>query len=384
MLNATQLTHNAVNILSGLDTFLKTLNVQAPQTSNSSSRRLLGMNKIDDEGFPTWVGAAERRLLQTATNITPNAVVSKSGPFKTINEALASYPKNQQGRFIIHVHAGVYDEQVLVGKDKPNVFIYGDGIGKTIVTGKKNFGKMHISTMQTATFAAVGDGFIAQGMTFRNEAGIEGGQAVAFRSQSDKTVMFECGFEGYQDTLYYHAHRQFYKSCQISGTVDFIFGAGDAVIQDSEIIARFPGKGQGNTISADGRTIEKGSSGLVFQNCTFVPDKLLFPVRFEIPTYLGRPWRKDALTVTMESMLGDFISPEGYSIWAGNENHKTCEMYEFANRGPGNKTDLRNKAFSRFKVLGEAEAAKYAPGVFLDGNTWLNQTGVPATLGLNN
>jgi len=386
MLNATQLTHNAVNIMADLETLLKAFTTvqipQIPQTKNSTSRRLMGTNKIDDEGFPTWVPAADRRLLWRAANIRPHAVVSKAGPFRTINQALASYPKNHRGRFIIYVKAGVYDEQVIVDKNMLDVFMYGDGMGKTIVTGRKNFAKMKIGTMNTATFAAVGAGFIAQGMTFRNEAGVEGHQAVAFRSQADRTVMFDCSFEGNQDTLYYQAHRQFYKNCHIYGTLDFIFGMGDVVIQDSQIIVRRPGPGQSNTVTADGKSIQRSSGGLVLQNCVIVPDRFLFPLRFQIATYLGRPWKAYALTVTMQSELGDFIRPEGYMLWQGENNQKTCEMYEFANRGPGARTDRRDKAFSRFKVLSAPEAARFAPGVFIDGNSWLRQTGVPAKLTL--
>lgn len=381
MINATQLTHNAVNIMADLESLLKAFNIQIPQNGRSSSRRLMGTDE-DSDGLPDWLGAADRRLLWRASNIRPNAVVSKSGPFRTINQAVNAYPKNHRGRYIIYVKAGVYDEQVIVDKNKPNVFIYGDGMGKTIVTGRKNYGKMHITTMNTATFATAGVGFMAQGMTFRNEAGVEGHQAVAFRSQADKTVMFDCSFEGNQDTLYYQAYRQFYKNCHIYGTLDFIFGMGDAVIQDSQIIVRRPGPGQQNTVTADGRQIERSSAGLVLQNCVIVPDRFLFPVRFQIPTYLGRPWKKDSRTVIMQSELGDFIRPEGYMIWQGENNHKTCEMYEFANRGPGARTNRRDRAFSRFRVLRGGEAARYTPGAFLDGARWIPQTGVPVRLGL--
>ncbi|EYU46877.1 hypothetical protein ABFS82_04G001600 [Erythranthe guttata] len=388
MVNATQLTHNAVNIVAELSQVLQLFNIQqttvnATSTSSSggsSHRRLL----MTEDGYPTWVAAADRKLLAKRGNaIRPNAVVAKdgSGHFKTINQALASYPSNFKGRYIIYVKAGVYDEQVIVDKNKPNVFMFGDGIGRSIVTGKLNFGKMKIGTMHTATFANEAEGFIARSMTFRNEAGPEGHQAVAFRSLGDKAVLFDCSFEGSQDTLYYQFRRQFYRNCHIYGTVDFIFGKGDAVIQDSEIVVRKPMPNQFNTVTADGREIQKGSNGLVIQNCLIVPDKYLFPTRFQTPTYLGRPWTPQALTVVMQSKLGDFIRPEGWRVWDGANNHKTCEMYEYANKGPGSRTDKRDKAFSHFRVLNTAQAVKYTAGQFLAGAQWLPQTGVPFRLG---
>lgn len=379
MVNATQLTHNAVNIVAELSEVLKLFNVQ--QLASSQRRRLMS-----EDGYPSWFGAADRKLLAQhgAGGVVPNAVVAKdgSGHFKTISQALAAYPPNFNGRFIIYVKAGVYDEQVIVDKKKPNVFMYGDGIGRTIVTGRKNFAIMKIGTMHTATFGNEAAGFIARGMTFRNEAGPEGHQAVAFRSMGDRAALFDCSFEASQDTLYYQTLRQFYRNCRIYGTIDFIFGKGDAVIQDSEIIVRKPMPNQFNTVSADGREIARGSNGLVIQNCRIVPDDYLFPTRFQIPTYLGRPWSPYALTVVMQSELGDFIRPEGWKIWDGANNHKTCEMYEFANRGPGARTDRRSRDFSRFRVLGPADAARYTPGQFLAGAQWLPQTGVPYRLGL--
>lgn len=381
MLNATHLTHNAVNILAELTETLKLFNVSLP-AQTASHRRLLAL----EEGFPYWFGAAERRLLarQSAGQLVPDVVVAKDGSskYKSINDALKAYPPKFKGRFVIHVKAGVYDEQVIVDKKKPNIFIYGDGIARTVVTGRRNYGIMKIGTMHTATFANEAPGFIARGMTFRNEAGPQGHQAVAFRSQGDKTALFDCSFEASQDTLYYQNLRQFYRNCRIYGTVDFIFGKGDCVIQDSQIIVRKPLPNQFNTVTADGREIKRGSNGLVIHHCSIVPDDYLWPVRFEIPTFLGRPWQPAALTVVMQSTLGDFIRPEGWKIWDGSTNHKTCAMYEYANTGPGANTNRRTKEFSGFKLIGAAEAAKYTVVNFLDAKEWLPQTGVPVQMGL--
>lgn len=225
-------------------------------------------------------------------------------------------------------------------------------------------------------------GFIARGMTFRNEAGAEGHQAVAFRSVGDKTALFDCSFEANQDTLYYQNSRQFYRNCRIYGTIDFIFGKGDCVIQDSEIIVRRPLPNQFNTITADGREISDGSNGLVIHHCNIIPDEYLWAQRVETQTFLGRPWKKDAITVVMQSSLGDFIRPEGYKTWDGTDNHKTCQMLEFANKGPGANTARRSRDFSRFKVLTPKDAAAYTVATFLAGADWLPHLGVPVQMGL--
>jgi len=110
-----------------------------------------------------------------------------------------------------------------VGRPQTNVAFIGDGADKTIITGNKNF-KMNLTTKDTATMEAIGNGFFMKGVRVENTAGAENHQAVALRVQSDQAVFYQCTFDGYQDTLYTHAQRQFFRDCTVTGTIDFIFG----------------------------------------------------------------------------------------------------------------------------------------------------------------
>ncbi|KAL3626395.1 hypothetical protein CASFOL_029944 [Castilleja foliolosa] len=319
--------------------------------------------------YPNWFKASDRHLLENPLP-APNVVVAKdgSGQFRTIGQAIASYPAQPQRKFIIYVKTGVYEEQVKINDSCPNVFIYGDGIGKTVVTGSKFGSDLFAST----TFANDAPGFIAKGITFRNTAGPENQQAPAFRSQGDKSAMFECSFEGYQDTLFYQRGKQFYRNCRIYGTVDFIFGQGEALIQNSEIIVRYPVNYHPDTfITADGRDEPNGIGGLVIQKCIVSRDSAWPVVGPNLKTtYLGRPWKAFSRTVVMESDLGGFIDPEGWAVWdKKSTNHKTCQVFEYSNRGPGANTEHRNKLFVNFKVLEETEAVKFTVDSFLDGET---------------
>ncbi|CAL9027561.1 unnamed protein product, partial [Prunus brigantina] len=159
--------------------------------------------------------------------------------------------------------------------------------------------------------AALGEGFVAKSMGFRNTAGPEKHQAVAARVQADRAIFLNCRFEGYQDTLYAQTHRQFYKSCVISGTVDFIFGDAAAIFQNCLIYVRKPMENQQNIVTAQGRADKQETTGIVLQDCKIMPDKDLEPVKSQFKTYLGRPWKEFSRTIVMDSTIEDLIHPDG-------------------------------------------------------------------------
>ncbi|KAL2922296.1 putative pectinesterase/pectinesterase inhibitor 58 [Bienertia sinuspersici] len=386
--NASQLTSNMLAIISEISPILTSFGIDT-NMSNISSRRLLNtndnvVNKIDEDGYPNWLSSEDRKLLGriNSNNPMPNVIVAQdgSGQYKSISEAVAAYPKNLIGKYVIYVKAGVYNEQVLITKDQVNIFMFGDGPRKTIVTGRKN-NKDGVSTYQTATFAVIGNGFIGKSMGFTNTAGPEGHQAVALRVQSDMSAFYNCRMDGYQDTLYTQAHRQFYRNCVISGTVDFIFGDGSAIIQNSLIVARQPMENQQNTVTAQGKKDRRETTGIVIHNCRIVPEQKLFPLRFEIPTFLGRPWKEYSTTVIMESMLADFIQPVGWMPWAGNFALDTLYYAEYANRGPGADISgrVRWKGYHILTTRDQAMGFTVAP--FIQGQQWLPSATMPFLLG---
>ncbi|XP_021822651.1 pectinesterase-like [Prunus avium] len=387
LLNATQLTSNALAIASSISEILQSFNITLNKDlrNPSSSRRLLEHDNDEQGHYPSWFRAADRRLLASHSNgqVRPNAVVAKdgSGQYKTIGAALAAYPKGIKGRYIIYVKAGIYNEYVTVTKDQVNVFMYGDGPRKTMVTGSKSWAD-GITTQNTATFAAIGSGFLAKAMGFQNTAGAQKHQAVALRVQSEMSAFFNCRMDAYQDTLYVQTHRQFYRNCVISGTVDFIFGDSPTLIQNCLIIVRKPMDGQQNTVTAQGRQDKRETTGIVLQNCRIVPEQALFPTRFKTKSYLGRPWKTYSRAVIMESELGDFIQPAGWLEWSGNFALDTLYFAEYGNRGPGAVTNGRVRWKGFHVIRNRNEALQFTAGPFLSGDQWLRNTGVPYFTGL--
>ncbi|KAF8012852.1 hypothetical protein BT93_I0878 [Corymbia citriodora subsp. variegata] len=361
--NSTEFTSNSLAIVTKIVSLLAGFNVPI-------HRKLLGFDTRSN--FPSWVGPAERRLLQ-GVNLRPNLTVAQDGTgnYKTIKDALAAIPKNSLSRFVIYVKAGVYKENVLLDKSKWNVMIYGDGKTRTIVTGNLNFVD-GTPTYATATFTVVGKGFIARDMGFANTAGAAKHQAVAFLSQSDLSVMYRCAFNAFQDTLYAYANRQFYRDCDVTGTIDFIFGNAAAVFQNCTILPRQPLSFQYNTLTAQGKTDPNQNGGISIHKCRITPNGNL-----TAPTYLGRPWKDYSTTVFMESSIGPFLSPKGWTEWIPNvQPPKTIFYGEYMNTGPGASKTGRVKWPGYYPGLTMDQAGNFTVGSFIQGNAWLPQTGI--------
>nr|GMD65083.1 pectinesterase 2-like [Ipomoea batatas] len=304
-----------------------------------------------------------------------------SGNYKTVTEAVNAAAKGSgSGRYVIYVKAGVYKENVNIGSKLKNVMLVGDGIGKTIITGSQSVGG-GTTTFKSATVAVVGDGFIGQGITFRNTAGAANHQAVALRSGSDLSVFYQCSFEGYQDTLYVYSDRQFYRECDIYGTVDFIFGNAAVVFQNCNIYARNP-PNKINTITAQGRSDPNQNTGISIHNSKVTAASDLKGSSGSVKTYLGRPWKQYSRTVFMKTFLDGLIDPAGWYPWDGTFALSTLYYGEYLNTGAGASTANRVK-WGGYRVITSAtEASKFTVGNFIAGGSWLPATNVPFTSGL--
>ncbi|CAL9229200.1 unnamed protein product [Arabidopsis halleri] len=364
--NSTEMTSNALAIITWLGKIADTVKFRR--------RRLMatGDAKVVVADLPMMEG---RRLLESGDlRKIASIVVAKdgSGKYRTIGEALAEVEEKNEKPTIIYVKKGVYLENVRVEKKKWNVVMVGDGQSKTIVSAGLNFID-GTPTFETATFAVFGKGFMARDMGFINTAGPAKHQAVALMVSADLSVFYKCTMDAFQDTMYAHAQRQFYRDCVILGTVDFIFGNAAVVFQNCEILPRRPMKGQQNTITAQGRKDPNQNTGISIHNCTIKPlDNLT-----DIQTYLGRPWKEFSTTVIMKSFMDKFINPKGWLPWTGYSAPDTIFYAEYLNSGPGASTKNRVKWKGLKTSLTKKEANKFTVKPFIDGNNWLPATKVP-------
>ncbi|KAJ4904147.1 hypothetical protein Rs2_18098 [Raphanus sativus] len=217
----------------------------------------------------------------------------------------------------------------------------------------------------------MGDGFIARDITFVNSAGPSAEQAVALRVGADKSVVYRCSIEGYQDSLYTHSKRQFYRDTDITGTVDFVFGNSAVVFQSCNFVARK--SGQKNFVTAQGRSNPGQNTGISIHNCK---------ITAQSTTYLGRPWKEYSRTVVMQSFLGGSIPPSGWSPWSGGFGLKTLFYGEFGNSGPASSVSGRVKWAGYHSSLTVKEAEGFTVAGFIGGTMWLPSTGVSFDSGL--
>lgn len=375
--SAMQMSSNSLAIVSDLSKVLSNFNFP------SIGRRLLEHDVPvlgHGELYPEWfndIPGSRRLLAASPAQIKPDVTVAKdgSGQFKTINEALPLIPKNSNKTFVIYIKEGVYQEYVELNKSMTHVMMIGDGPQKTRITGNRNFVD-GIPTFKTCTVGVSGDYFIAKNIGIENTAGAEKHQAVALKVQSDFSVFYNCSFAGYQDTLYAHTKRQFYRDCTISGTIDFIFGDSAAVFQNCTFVVRKPMDNQQCIVTAQGRKERRQPSAIILLNSKVVADPAFYPVRFQRKAYLGRPWKEFSRTIIMKTHLDDLIQPEGWSPWLGNFGINTCFYTEFQNVGPGSNTTQRVK-WRGVKTITAQHALDFTPGRFLGGDTWIKATGVP-------
>ncbi|MED6140901.1 putative pectinesterase/pectinesterase inhibitor 47 [Stylosanthes scabra] len=331
------------------------------------------------------------RILEESNNgngilLNSYVIVSVDGTenFTSIGDAIAIAPNNskpEDGYFLIYVTQGIYEEYVAIPKQKTNILLVGDGINNTIITGNHSVIDGW-TTFNSSTFAVSGTRFMAVDITFRNTAGPEKHQAVAVRSNADLSTFYRCSFEGYQDTLYVHSLRQFYRECDIYGTVDFIFGNAAVVFQSCNIYARKPMASQNNAVTAQGRTDPNQNTGISIQNCTIQAAPDLEADLESTQNYLGRPWKEYSRTVYMQSYIGDLVNPSGWLEWNGTVGLATLFYGEFKNYGPGAGTSNRVK-WKGYNLLNATQAWNFTVLNFTLGDTWLPDTDIPYTAGLD-
>ncbi|MEJ5995097.1 pectinesterase family protein [Pedobacter sp. Du54] len=261
----------------------------------------------------------------------------RTGDYNSIQEAVNAVRDHMQVRFTIRVKAGTYHEKLVIPAWKKNIAIIGESRENTIISnadysGKafpnKDFtGNTKYSTYTSYTVLVQGSDCVLENLTVENTAG-RVGQAVALAVEADRFAAKNCAFLGNQDTLYTSKDgKNYFESCVIAGTTDFIFGEATAIFNKCII------KSLSNSYITAASTTKQQQFGYVFFDCTLIAAPDVKKV------YLGRPWRPYAKTVFIRCTLGEHIVPEGWNPWDGDvlfgDKSKTVFYAEYQNIGPG-------------------------------------------------
>ncbi|XP_020258487.1 pectinesterase-like [Asparagus officinalis] len=309
-----------------------------------------------------WTEMLEGEV-QAKVEVNVTVAADGSGDFRTVGAAVDAAPEKSKSRYVIEIKEGRYEEYVFVGKKKVNLMFVGAGRGRTVISGNRSVAD-GLTTSQTATLASS-----------RTK-----GQAVALRVKANFSAFYNCDILGYQDTLYAHHNRQFYRNCLIRGTVDFIFGNAAVVLQDCDIQVRQPNPGQKNMVTAHGRKDPDEPTAISIHRCRIGAEPGFN--KSLNPTYLGRPWKEYSRTVIMQSNISEVIHPAGWHEWDGGFALDTLYYGEYGNSGPGAGTAQRVNWTGHRIIYNSTEAQQFAAVSLLTGSEWLGSTGFPYYLGL--
>jgi pectinesterase len=282
----------------------------------------------------------------------PIVAADGTGSYRTVQAAIDAVPAGNTTRRVITIKPGTYRESVVVPADKPFITLQGLGSGTVIVN---NHNASDGSPNKGATAAVYGHDFTATNLTISNTYGT-GVQALALNLDADKAIFNEVRLLGDQDTLLVNNKaRAYFVKSYVEGTVDFIFGGGIAVFNDSDIHEK---RKTGGPITAASTPADK-KYGFLFYKSTITGATAN-------TTQLGRPWRQDGQVVFRESTLGATIRTAQPWIDMSTSKWQKARFFEYKNEGPG-ATKNGNRP-----LLTDAQAADYTPQKYLAGSDGWN------------
>ncbi len=308
--------------------------------------------------------------------------------FRTIGAALDAIPAERDGPYRVFVRDGRYHEKLavtapdvhLVGESRAGVVLTYDDAARTPGSDGEPVG-----TSGSATLTVAAPGFRAETLTIENafdypaaaaaeDHNPSGAQAVAVKlgAGSDRAVLSEVTVTSYQDTFLPDAGRAYVWRSLVSGHVDFIFGAGQVVFDESTILSRDrAGKDPTGYVTAPS-TLMGHPYGFLFVDCRFEKEP-------SVPAGsvgLGRPWHAgnnpaaNGSAVFVRAWMDDHVAEDGYYPVSGraasgervwHDLEPTSRFFEWETNGPGAHVGPRRPQLT----AGQAEW--YTPGNVLEG-----------------
>ena len=250
---------------------------------------------------------------------------------------------------VIHLAPGVYRQKVVIRT--PDITVIGAGAGKTRIVyndyaRKRDPEGFEYITFRTYTLAVCADRVTMKDLSIINDASQPEikGQEVALSVCATDFRMENCTLTSTQDTLFlgplppdlierYEGFlpdelraggemTQVFTDCLIEGTVDFIFGCGQARFENCEIRSLADARNVGY-LAAPSHSLQQ-TEGFVFRNCSLTCQEGVAPGSI----WLARPWRDYGMVRFENCDCGSHIAPEGFDKWSGTDRDRTARFYE--------------------------------------------------------
>jgi pectinesterase len=309
--------------------------------------------------------------------------------FRTLGAALTALPPNGVGRATIFLKNGRYHEKLTI--DRPYVTLVGQSRDGTVLTydaaaDTPSPGGGTYGTRGSFTLRIVAPDFRAENLTIENAfdypanvakpdgdpTKLKNMQAVALMLDlgSDRASFENVKLTGYQDTLFPNSGRSYFHKCEVWGHVDFIFGAGQAVFDDCDIVSRDRHSQTLNGYVTAASTDVSQPYGFLFIHSRLEKDT---PALAPNSVTLGRPWhpfanpRAVASVAYIDCWMDDHIGAKGWDRMSSVDSTGTRVWYEpssarfveYGTTGPGAVTSPTRR------VLTPSEAANYTPSAVL-------------------
>ena len=261
--------------------------------------------------------------------------VDGTGNYRSVQDAIDAAPANRHVPWLIFIKTGNYKGTVNIPRDKPLIHLIGQDRDKTVIHEKLHVGaqpqegspwysndtaawKFSTHNPQSPVYRTQGSvvivsasDFYAENITFQNDYGVEaqtGPQALALRTQNDRSTFYNCNFRSFQDTWQTSSaginDRIYAYKCLIEGAVDYFYGGGNAYIEE----CTFYNLRTGSVIVAPNHR-EGTQWGYVFHNCIVDGNA----ASNDGQQKLGRPWRNEPIAVFLNTTMKIQIHPEGWT-----------------------------------------------------------------------
>jgi pectinesterase len=319
--------------------------------------------------------------------------VNGTPQYRSIGAALTGLTANGGPRTVIFIRNGRYHEKLTI--DRPRITLLGESRDGTVLTydaiadtpapGGGTYG-----TRGSFTLRIVAPDFRAENLTIENsfdynanaakpdsdKSKMRNAQGVALMTDlgSDRAAFVNVRILGHQDTLFTNSGRNYFYKCEVAGNVDFIFGAGQSVFDDCDIVSLDRKSKTNNGYVTAPSTRADTPYGLLFIRSRLRKES---PAMAPATVALGRPWHPyNDVTVNGESVfidcwMDDHIGEKGWERMSATDSlggrvwyePEGARFFEYGTKGPGAVRSPKRRQLS------EKEAAAYTIANVLGG--WL-------------